>query len=100
MPVAEQTRKVQATVRLPRPLYQQAKSFVGDKTSTLESINDLFVAAITAYVKLLRRKRIDAAFCGMAEDPSYQKEALLIAEQFSQSDWEAFELAEKETVEV
>ncbi len=100
MQVQEQSRKVQATVRLPRTLYQQAKWFVDDKHTALESINDFFVAAITAYIKLLRRKRIDAAFCGMAEDTNYRKEALLIAEEFSQSDWEALELTERDSVEV
>jgi hypothetical protein len=35
----------------------------------------------------------------MAEDADYQKEAKLIAEEFGQSDWEAFELIEREPVE-
>ncbi len=46
-----------------------------------------------------RRKQIDAAFAGIAEDADYQKEAKLIAEEFSQSDWEALEISEKDPVE-
>jgi len=42
--------------------------------------------------KLRGRVRIDAAFAEMATDIEYQKEALQMAEEFSRSDWEAFEL--------
>lgn len=98
MPVMEETRRVQTTVRLPKPLYEQARK-CAEKT-TAQSINEFFVAAITAYLKILRRKRIDAAFSGMAEDAEYQREALLIAEEFSASDWEALELTERDSAEV
>jgi hypothetical protein len=54
-------------------------------------MNGLFVAAISAYVKLLKRKQIDAKFRAMADDDAYQKETQLISEEFSQSDWEALE---------
>lgn len=90
-------RKVRTTVRLPRPLYDEARKFV-DK-SPAENINDFFVTAICAYVKLLRRKQIDAEFAKMAEDVNYQTEARLIDEEFSQSDWEALELGERDAVE-
>lgn len=100
MPVMERTRNVQTTIRLPRPLYQQAKVVVEDRNSPIQSFNDLLVAAITAYLKMLKRKRIDQAFCGIAEDTDYQKEALLIAEEFAESDWEALEITEKDAVEV
>jgi hypothetical protein len=42
-------------------------------------------------MKLSNRKQTDATFARMAEDAGYQKEAKLVAEEFSQSDWEAFE---------
>jgi len=32
----------------------------------------------------------------MSEDADYQKEAKLIAEEFSQSDWDALEIGERE----
>ncbi len=94
MRVKERNRKVQTTVRLPSSLYQQARWFVQECPS-IESINDFFVLAVTAYLKMLRRKQIDAAFCGMADDANYQTEARLIAEEFEQSDWEALELGER-----
>jgi hypothetical protein len=85
------------TVRLPRPVYDEAQSLVEKQKKQLRgktSLNDFFVAAIKAYLKLHHRRRIDAAFAGMAEDASYQKEATLLAEEFEQSDWEALQLAD------
>src|SRR5205807_6760564 len=73
--------KVRTTVRLPRPLYDEVRQFVERDLNSAETINDFFVAAILAYVKLLRRKRIDAAYARMSEDADYQKEAKLIAER-------------------
>ena len=86
------------TVRLPRPVYDQAKCVVdkekrGGEGSTL-SLNDFIVAAIKAYLKMYKRHQIDAAFAGMAEDANYQKEAKLLAEEFEYSDWDALRLEE------
>jgi hypothetical protein len=83
------------TVRIPRPVYEQAKHFVDtERTSsaTSVSLNDFFVTAIQAYVKLHKRRQIDAAFAMMAEDADYQKDANLLAEEFEASDWEALGL--------
>jgi hypothetical protein len=97
MPVStERSEKVRKTVRVPRRLYDEAESFVERRAVPAENFNDFFVAALLAYVKLLKRKQTDAAFAGMAEDTDYQKYSRLIAEEFSQSDWEAFTLAERE----
>jgi hypothetical protein len=97
MPVAvSKSEKVRKTVRLPRPLYNEAESCIERRIVPAESFNDFLVAALLAYVKLLKRKQTDAAFAGMAEDTDYQRDARLIAEEFSQSDWEAFASAEKE----
>jgi hypothetical protein len=97
--VASGNKRVRATVRMPVKLYDEARKFVEHDLVSAENINDFFVAAICAYVKLLRRKQIDASFAMMAEDADYQKDAKLIAEEFSSSDWEAFEITEKEPVE-
>jgi len=96
MPVTEQAEKVRTTVRVPKPLYDEAQKFVHRNDTALSTINDFFIAAICAYVKLMKRKQIDAGFARMAEDTEYQKEARLIAEEFSQSDWEALESIDKE----
>lgn len=98
MAPAVASREVRATtVRLPRPVYDQAKCFVDSEknhTTSFLSLNDFFVTAIQAYVKLYRRRQIDAAFATMAEDANYQKEARLLAEEFEPSDWEALRLGE------
>jgi hypothetical protein len=85
------------TVRLPRPVYDQAKCVVDAEKGVAGnsiSLNDLFVTAITAYLKMYKRRQIDAQFACMAEDADYQKEARLLAEEFEQSDWEALGLEE------
>jgi hypothetical protein len=86
------------TIRLPRPVYDQAKCVVNTESGGRGriSLNDLIVMAITSYLKMYKRKQIDAAFSGMAEDADYQKEAKLLAEEFEYSDWEALELGEKD----
>ncbi|HVS89144.1 MAG TPA: hypothetical protein VHF01_13115 [Candidatus Acidoferrum sp.] len=99
MPALGSGKRVRTTVRLPQLLYNEARKYVDKELVPAENINDFFVAAICAYVKLLRRKEIDADFAKIAEDADYQKEAQLVAEEFSQSDWEAFELTEREPVE-
>ena len=96
MAVMELTEKVRTTVRVPKPLYDEAQKCVHKNATPAASINDFFIAAICAYVKLVKRKQIDAAFAGMAEDTDYQTQARLIGEEFSQSDWEAFEAVERE----
>lgn len=85
------------TVRLPRPVYDQAKCVVDREKGTAGSrisLNDLIVAAIKAYLRMYKRRQIDAAFACMAEDAEYQKEARLLAEEFEYSDWEALGLEE------
>jgi hypothetical protein len=106
-PVA--TRETRATtVRLPVPVYEQAKCFVdSERKHTVKhhhvtvygSLNDFFVTAIQSYLKLLHRRQIDAAFALMAEDADYQKEARLLAEEFEASDWEALRLGEEHLTE-
>ena len=90
------------TVRLPRTVYDQAKRFVDSEkqnTATFLSLNDFFVTAIQAYIKLHRRRQIDAAFAMMAEDADYQKEASLLTEEFEISDWDALRLGEEQLTE-
>jgi hypothetical protein len=86
------------TVRLPRPVYEQAKCVVDKEkggAGPVVSMNDLIVLAITAYLKMYKRRQIDAMFAHMAEDADYQKDASLLAEEFAQSDWEALQVGEE-----
>jgi hypothetical protein len=92
-------RRVRTTVRLPRPLYEEVQEFVKKELVAADSVNEFFVAAIRAYVRMIRRKQIDARFDRMAEDADYQKQAKLILEEFGPSDWEALELTDRELTE-
>ncbi len=97
MPVASaKNKKVRTTLSIPEPVYEQAQKFVEDRESPADSVNAFFVRAITAYVNLLKRREIDAQFAAMADDKDFQRHATLISDQFSRSDWEAFEIAERE----
>jgi len=87
---------VRTTVSLPKRVYEEAKEFVEMKASPAGTLSTFFVTAIASYVRLLKRKQIDAQFALMADDSDYQKQAKLISEEFSQSDWDAFERAEQE----
>jgi len=98
MTTAAKVQTRTTTVRLPARIYDQAKCVVENqkKGAGKISFNDFIVTAITAYLKLYKRRQIDAAFAGMAEDADYQKEAQLLAEEFEASDWEALRLEEKD----
>jgi hypothetical protein len=63
--------------------------------SGAENVNELMIAALRAYVNMVSRRQIDAAFAGMAEDATFQAGARRIAEDFEESDWEALEAGEK-----
>jgi hypothetical protein len=96
MPVQANRATCATTLRIPSNVYEQAKQIV-EKERAVGSLNDFFVNAIQAYVKLCERRRIDAEFAMMANDTVYQREALLIAEEFAASDWEAFAMMERRT---
>lgn len=97
MPLARVETRT-ATVRIPVPLYDQAKGIVVKEKSagSTVSLNDIIVSAIKVYVKMHMRRQIDAAFAGMAEDANYQKESALLAEDFQYSDWEALRIEEED----
>jgi Arc/MetJ-type ribon-helix-helix transcriptional regulator len=89
-------RNLQTTLRLPKHLYESIKSHV-QRDQTV-SVNEFIVNALAAYVRAVERKAIDDAFLGMADDRQYQREALMIAEQFAASDAEALELSERDLI--
>jgi hypothetical protein len=87
---------LQTTLRLPKKLYERIKSHV-QRDQTV-SVNEFIVNALAAYVRAVERKAIDDAFLGMADDKRYQREALMIAEQFAASDAQALELSERDLI--
>jgi hypothetical protein len=97
MAVAERPpKRVRTTVSLPKPVFEEVRLAVEKNLSPADTINGFFVAAIVAYLKLLKRKQIDSEFAAMSKDADYQTEARLISEEFSQSDWEALESAQRD----
>ena len=88
-------QRVQTTVRLPRAVYEKAKSLVDKGKTDAGTFNELVVEALVSYIKRLQRSQIDRAFAGMAADKDYQTSALEMASAFEQSDWEAFESTER-----
>jgi hypothetical protein len=93
---AKSGRNMQTTLRLPRQLYERVKGHV--EREQTGSVNDFIVTALAAYMRAMERKAIDEAFRGMADDKQYQREALMIAEQFAASDAEALELSERDLI--
>ena len=95
---AREEARVQTTIRLPRPVYEKAKSLLDERVIDIGTFNELVTAALLAFIKMVRRKQIDQAFAAMAEDTDYQKEAQRIAADFEDTDWEALKLTEKADV--
>lgn len=81
------------TVRLPRHVYDRAKSVVVQ--SQASSFNEFVVQAIEEKVRRLTEAEIDAAFAQMAHDPEYQRESVVQAREFEKGDWEAFQSSTK-----
>jgi Arc/MetJ-type ribon-helix-helix transcriptional regulator len=80
------------TVRLPKDLYEQARSAVKE-AGAASSINDFMVEAIEEKLRQLREQEIDRAFADMGSDEEYQKDSISLAESFARSDWEAYQSA-------
>jgi hypothetical protein len=77
------------TVRLPRPMYERAKTVM--VKSQASSFNDFVVQAIEEKVRRLTEAEIDEAFAQMAQDSDYQRGSIMLAREFAKSDWEALE---------
>jgi len=77
------------TVRVPRQVYEQAKTVISRSQSS--SFNEFVVQAIEEKVRRLTEAEVDAAFAQMAHDPDYQRASISLAREFEKSDWEAFE---------
>ncbi len=75
------------TVRLPRQVYELAKTAV-KKSEAASSFNDFVVQAIEQKLQQLTEAEIDAAFTRMADDFDYQRDAGALAKEFEKSDWE------------
>lgn len=89
MPVAAKKPYQNTTVRVPRHIYDQAKTVIGRSQGS--SFNEFVVQAIEEKVRRLTEAEIDAAFAQMAHDEDYQRESVVLAREFERSDWKAFD---------
>jgi L-lactate utilization protein LutC len=86
MPAARK-RYQNTTVRLPRHIYDRAKTVI--ERSQGSSFNEFVVQAIEEKVRRLTEAEIDAAFAEMAHDTNYQRNSIALASEFEKSDWDA-----------
>jgi hypothetical protein len=89
MSLAARKEYQNTTVRLPRQVYERAKTVV--IRSQASSFNEFVVQAIEEKVRRLTEAEIDAAFAQMAHDEDYQRNSIALAGEFARSDWEAFQ---------
>jgi hypothetical protein len=89
MSLAARKEYQNTTVRLPRQVYERAKTVV--LRSRASSFNEFVVQAIEEKVRRLTEAEIDAAFAQMAHDSDYQRASIAMAREFAASDWEALE---------
>ena len=80
------------TVRLPRNLYEQARTAVR-RGGVATSLNDVLIEAVEQKLRQIKEEEIDQAFSEMGRDQEYQEEALALARSFEKSDWEAYQVA-------
>ena len=85
------------TIRMPKGVYERAKKVAN--RSAASSFNEFVVQAIEEQVRRRTDEEIDAAFAMMSQDSDYQRDAVAMAQEFEQSDWEADEAAPARTTQ-
>jgi metal-responsive CopG/Arc/MetJ family transcriptional regulator len=80
------------TIDLSRKLLERSTRAV--RRGAARSRNALMEAALAEYLDRLERAWIDEEFAAMAQDERYRELNLQIAEEFAQSDWEAWQIGE------
>lgn len=85
------------TIALPAKLLDAADRAI--RAGKARSRTDLLSRALQRELAVQRRAEIDAAFLEMANDPEYQREAVLMAEEAVVAGWEALQLSEDRDAE-
>jgi Arc/MetJ-type ribon-helix-helix transcriptional regulator len=75
------------TVRMPSELYEEVKALLD--SGAFGSFNELLVASLKEYLKVIREKALDEQFARMAEDENYQRVALDLYNLFENSEQHA-----------
>jgi metal-responsive CopG/Arc/MetJ family transcriptional regulator len=86
-------RKVRTTVALSADLLAAMDAIVQEGEA--ESRDDFLEKALRNQIAATRRAAIDAEFAQMADDHAHQREAVQVAEELSDADWEAWRAAER-----
>lgn len=86
-------KKLRTTVALSTDLVEEMDALV--REGEAESRNDFLEKALRNQLAASRRAAIDAEFAQMASDRTYQEEAVQVAEEFAEADWEALRTAER-----
>jgi metal-responsive CopG/Arc/MetJ family transcriptional regulator len=84
---------VRTTVTLQANLVERSQQLI-DK-GTVPSRNALIVAALEHFLVELERQEIDQQFASVAGDEATRDLSVQMSEEFSDSDWEAMEIAEE-----
>ncbi len=89
MPASAKKHFQSTTVRMPRHIFEQAKTVVD--RAKISSFNEFVIQAVEEKVRRLTEAEIDSAFAQMSSDPEYQRDSNALAGEFARSDWEALE---------
>ena len=90
--MSSQAQSQTTTVRMPRDLYEQART-AAKKIGAASSLNDFLIEAVEEKLRQLKEQEIDLAFAEMGKDEDYQREAITLTQSFEKSDWEAYKVA-------
>jgi metal-responsive CopG/Arc/MetJ family transcriptional regulator len=86
-------RRHRTTVTLPTDLLEAVDGLV--REGEAESRNDFLERALRNELAASRRAAIDAELAEMASDAAFQAEAVQVAEDFAEADWEAWRVTER-----
>lgn len=79
---------VRTTLTLPVDLVKRSQHFIDG--GTIPSRNALIVTALERFLLELERQEIDRQFEAMAEDETYRAINQQMADDFAESDWDAW----------
>lgn len=78
--------RIQTTIRLPKGIYQDAKSLIDEPGVEIATFNDLVVESLQWFIRAVRREQVDRAFSTMHFDSEYQCAASEIESRFAESE--------------
>ncbi len=87
--------RFRTTVDIPRHLWERVRRAI--KNSEVKSQNAFIVRALERYLEELEEALIDEEFARMKSDEKYKALNIQMAEEFAQSDWEAFQSNERKS---